>query len=513
MLLLEGGLVYDHDGDTDRPARADILIEGNRILAVAPALRQATADPNHPLHGRIAPDVTVVDASDRLVIPGFVNAHYHSHDTLLKGFFETIPLELWGLLALPPSFPRRSKRELRARTLIGAVECLYGGITTVQDMDRVHPFDAGDIDAVLEAYDEIGIRCIFAPHLTERSLIDATSFWAQTIPKEEQWRISGPSGPLFPPGTDIAKVVFDYIRPRRDRYARITFGVGPSSPERLSRATIEALADAARSEELPFYIHLNESRSMAVHGLKRLPEFGGSYVSYLKDCGALGPRSSLAHSVWITDQEIEIFLETGTTAALNPVGNLKTRSGVAPFRKLVEAGVNIGLGSDNCSCSDAQNMFQAMKMFCSLAAVTDVLPGAPIATDAMRAACLGGAKPAGLDKDLGHIRPGMLADLVLLDLADPSFVPFNSAARQLVFTEAGRGVRTVIVDGRVLLDDRKLTTIDERALREEILDIMVEFNRDAAQISDRIMPISAGIIEAVRRSWDEPLPIHRYIGH
>jgi cytosine/adenosine deaminase-related metal-dependent hydrolase len=158
-------------------------------------------------------------------------------------------------------------------------------------------------------------------------------------------------------------------------------------------------------------------------------------------------------------------------------------------------------------------MFQAMKMFCSLAAVTDVLPGAPIATDAMRAACLGGAKPAGLDKDLGHIRPGMLADLVLLDLADPSFVPFNSAARQLVFTEAGRGVRTVIVDGRVLLDDRKLTTIDERALREEILDIMVEFNRDAAQISDRIMPISAGIIEAVRRSWDEPLPIHRYIGH
>ena len=159
-MLIAGGLVYDHDGDTDRPAQADILIDGNCIAAVGPGLRA--------LH----PNAPVVDARDHLVLPGFINAHYHSHDTLLKGFFEAVPVELWSVLALPPSFTRRSRRELRARTLIGAVECLHGGITTVQYMARVHPFDPADVDVVLEAYDEVGIRCIFAPHVTERSPLE-----------------------------------------------------------------------------------------------------------------------------------------------------------------------------------------------------------------------------------------------------------------------------------------------------------------------------------------------------
>ena len=138
-MLIAGGLVYDRDGDTDRPAQADILIDGNRIAAVGPGLRA--------LH----PNAPVVDARDHLVLPGFINAHYHSHDTLLKDFFEALPVELWSVFALPPSFPRRSRHELRARTLIGAVECLHGGITTVQDMDRVlvvlgHTFDGFDIN-------------------------------------------------------------------------------------------------------------------------------------------------------------------------------------------------------------------------------------------------------------------------------------------------------------------------------------------------------------------------------
>ena len=512
MFLLEGGLVYDHDGDTDHPARADILIDGNKIIAVEPGLRAAAAVVGHPLHGRLKPDIEVMDCRDRIAVPGFFNAHYHSHDTLQKGFFESIPLTLWGLLALPPSYPRRTQRELRARTLIGAVECLRSGITTVQDMDRVHPFDADDIDVVLKAYDDVGIRCVFAPHVVEKSLLDATAFWKETIPPSETWRLAGPAGPLFPPGTDIAKVVEEFIKPRIGRYSRVTFGVGPSSPERLHRSTLEAFADFSKRQDIPFYIHFNESRDMAVHGLQHLKEYGGSHVKFLEACGALGPKASLAHSVWLTEDELGIFARTGTTAAFNPVGNLKTRSGIAPFRKFLEAGVNVGLGCDNCSCSDAQNMFQSMKMFCCLPAVSEPLSTRPTAPDALRAACLGGARPAGLGADVGEIKPGRLADLFLVDLTDPSFIPFNSAARQLVYTEAGRGVRTVFVDGRVVVDNGRITTIDERALREEISELMIQLVQDAKEISDRLEPIKKHILDSVMKSWEIDYPEHRYIG-
>ena len=489
-MLVAGGLVYDHDGDTDHPAAADILIEGNRIAAVGPGLRA--------LH----PGAPVIDARDRLVLPGFINAHYHSHDTLLKGCFEALPVELWGVLALPPSFPRRSRRELRARTLIGAIECLHGGITTVQDMDRVHPFDADDVDAVLEAYHDVGIRCIFAPHVTERAPLETAAFWRDCIQAEEQWRLSGPAGPLFPPGTDIAAALADFIRPRRNRWPRISFGLGPSSPDRLRPATIAALADLSRSDALPFYIHLNESPGAAVQGRQQLASHAGSHVRFLHDHGALGPRTSLAHSVWLTDAEIDLIAEAGATTALCPVGNLKTRSGVARIPALFGRGINVGLGCDNCSCSDAQNMFQAMRMTCGLATLGNPMPGRPYAADALRAACTGGAKPAGFAGELGALRSGMLADMVLLDLSDPVFVPFNSAARQVVYAEAGRAVRTVIVDGRVVRENGRITTVDEAALREEIAELMVALLQDAAAVSSRIEPIRGAILEAIRRSWD-----------
>ena len=511
-LLIEDVLVYDHDGDTDRPGTADILIAGRRILAVEAGLgRAARANADHPLRA-VVQQARVIPGAGRLALPGFMNAHYHSHDTLIKGAFEAIPLELWGLYALPPSYPRRSREELVARTLIGAIECLFSGITTVQDMDRIHPYDEGDMAAVLAAYDEVGIRCVFAPHFTEVNLLDATPFWRETIPASEQWRVSGPAGPLFPPGEDIVARLVTALKPHREKYARITFGLGPSAAERLKRSTLEKLAAASAAEDLPVYIHINESRAMALHGLLHLQEHGGSQVRYLQDCGLLGPRTSLAHSIWLTDEEIALIGETGTNVALNPVGNLKTRSGVARFRAMIEAGINIGLGCDNCSCGDAQNMFQAMKMFCGLAAISDPMPGPPHAADALRAACFGAARPAGLEGQLGHLRPGMLADLLLLDLDDPSFLPLNSVARQVVYTEGGRGVRTVIVDGRVVLEDGRPTTIDMGSLARTVHALAKDLQRDARDVAARLDPIRENLLEAVRKSWEAPMPVHQHVG-
>ena len=138
------------------------------------------------------------------------------------------------------------------------------------------------------------------------------------------------------------------------------------------------------------------------------------------------------------------------------------------MRAAMQAGVNIALGCDNCSCGDCQSMFQAMKMFCLLAAITDPNPTGVRAADAIRAATLGGARAMNLDGEIGAIEPGMKADLVIVDLADIVYQPLNSVARQLVFGEAGRGVETTIVDGRIVMRDRRMVTIDEAALRSEL---------------------------------------------
>src|SRR5690606_12610893 len=151
---------------------------------------------------------------------------------------------------------------------------------------------------------------------------------------------------------------------------------------------------------------------------------------------------------------------------------------IPPIRALQEAGVSLGLGCDNCSCSDAQNMFQAMKLFCLMVAVSHSEAGPPQAPRAFEAATLGGARAVGREGELGEIAPGRQADLVLIDLTDPSWIPLNSALRQLVYTEGGRGVKTVIVNGRVVIRDGRLATMDESALLEEIAAVVPQFQKD-----------------------------------
>src|SRR3979411_379017 len=151
--LIRGGQVYDHEGDVHKPAIADILIEDDKILAIGANL---TPDAVHD----------VIDASGRLVVPGLINAHYHSHDVLCRGLFEELPLEMWLLYTLPMG-GNRSREEVRARTLVGALECLRCGITTVQDMLGLTPLNADYTDVVLSAYREAGIRVVFSPMVAD----------------------------------------------------------------------------------------------------------------------------------------------------------------------------------------------------------------------------------------------------------------------------------------------------------------------------------------------------------
>lgn len=510
-VLISGGRVLDLDGDIHRPEEKDLLVVADRIAACRKGIAADLAVGRKVAELPAGTPLERVSAKGKLVIPGFVNSHYHSHDVLLKGCFETIPLELWVLSALPPAFPKRSTAEIRARTLLGAVECLRSGITTVQDLATVYPYDEQHVDAMLKAYEDVGIRCVFALQVADVPGVKSIPFWDEIVPQAMKDGLSGAVEP-YGKGTDVVELVKSAMLKREGLHPRITWALGPTSPERCSEAFLGGLGDLSRSRKLPIYTHIYESKAMALMARQGHTKDNGSLITYMQRCGILSSKLTLAHSVWMLPAEVRMLAQAGTNVVLNPVGNLKTRSGVAPIRPYMEAGVNIALGCDNCSCSDSQNMFQSMKLFASLAAITHPEPGPPTARDALVAATVSGARTAGLEAEIGALKAGMKADLSILDLSDPSFVPLNSVARQLVFTEGGRSVEHVMVDGRFVVRDRRITSIDESALREEVAELMVQLRRDLDAVVERNQRMLPYLMEAHRRTWDTDIGLNRYVG-
>ena len=494
-LLLKGGRALLPGKDWHDPERTDIAIAGDKIAGVA-------SDYQHG--GQTS--VEVIDARDHLVVPGFVNAHYHSHDVLAKGTLEEVPLETWRLYALPPQYPPRPAEEVYARTLLGALECLRSGMTTIQDMLTLYPYQERHMDAVMKAYDAVGIRVVFALQYADRKGIETIPFWKDTFPPELHPLLSSSTEPEHQ--LDLLGH-FETTRLLSPTLPRVSWALGPSSPERCSAPLLQRTIELARRYDIPVYTHIYESRGMALQARLTISEYSGLLIERLAKEGVLDPRLNFAHSVWLSPAEIEKLAEHGAGVVLNPQGNLKMKCGIAPIRLLQNAGVRIGLGCDNCSCSDAQNMFVAMKLFTLLAAVSDPMPGPPQAVNALHAATEGGAEGARLGQSVGRIAPGFKADLTLIDTADPTWSPMNSAARQLVHIEAGRGVRHVIVDGKVVVRDRRLTTLDEATIYEAVKAVMPAFRRDFAVISERVAKLQPYLHRAHSQIMTAPLDIER----
>ncbi len=500
--LIEGALVYDHDGDCDSPAALDILVEGARIARVGPGLRAALA-------GDAAPD-RVIDARRRLAVPGFVNAHYHSHDVLLKGVFDPMPLQMWFVNALPPQYPIRSAEEVRARTLLGAAECLLAGITTVQDMLTLYPFDDALLDTVLEAYDEAGIRTVFSLQIGDRRAVDRIPYWRELVPeKYHAWLgspigVAGGEGPL-----DLVRRQIERIGFGRERFG---WALGPTSAIMSSPELLAGIAALSERHALPVLTHMYESRPEVLASRACLDAYGGSQIEYLRAAGLLGPRLALAHGIWLTPDEIDALAEAGGRVVLNPASNMKSKSGVAPIRRYRRSGVEIALGCDNCACSDVQNMFQAMKLYCGLAAIGDIGLDTPDAAEAMRAATLGGAAAVGLAGEIGAIAPGMRADICLYDLDRPTLLPLNSAARQMVYAETGAAVDTVMVDGKVVVERGRLATIDTDTLRQSVAAVMDGLRADQRAVAARFETIRPYLVEAWEKAWEPDIGMERYLG-
>jgi 5-methylthioadenosine/S-adenosylhomocysteine deaminase len=507
--LIHGARVYDRAFDIHKPPVRDVIVAGDRIVSVSSsdelpeekrAIREAAAQ------GRSG--ARVVDGRGMLLIPGLVNAHYHSYDVLSKGRFEDMPFDVWMLHAQPAYWGKRSRAELRARTLVGAIECLRHGITTLQDMNSLVPQDEETLDIILSAYAEVGIRVVFSITVRDVGALDLEPFLPADIPGEAAAIIAGKPGDAQ---ADIAFVAAQ-IKRLDPLPPRFHWALSPSGPQRCSQALLEGIAELSERHQLPVTTHVYETRAQLAKARAVYPQHQGSLVNYMAAVGLLTPRTTIAHSVYITPREVEQLARAGSGVVHNPLSNLKLKNGVAPLLDLKRAGVNLALGCDNCSCSDCQNLFQAMKMFTLLGAGMDGAPSGINASDAIAAATLGGAHALGLGGEIGEVRPGMKADLVLIDLADFAYLPFNSAARQLVYCETGRAVHTVLVDGKVVLAKGQLTTVNEADFHAEVADVMRTVDRDYAALVERQAPAVPYLLEGNKALQAAPLGVHRLIG-
>jgi 5-methylthioadenosine/S-adenosylhomocysteine deaminase len=489
-LVIRGARVLDPLAPESRPSVRDIAIDGDRIVPVAP------------------PGAEVLDAKNLLAIPGLVSAHYHSHDTLLKGCFPPMPLEAWFMHAVPANYPKRSREEIRARVLAGALEALKSGITTLQDMATVFPFDPAEVDTILAAYDEIGIRCVFAMQLADAPGSRGVPFWDEVMPPALRAE-AGLSVKRAGDARELLARIEGEWRRHEGRHPRVTWGLGPATPENCSDEFLAGLADLSARGDLPVFSHVYESKGNALTA-RRAYE-GGSLVHHLARVGLLGPRFTAAHAVWLRNDEIDAMAKSGARVALNPVCNLKSKSGVAPIGAYLAAGVPVGLGTDNSSCSDAQSLFAGMKLFALLSAAGSRGGPHPGSEEAFRAATVGSAEVVGLGTQVGRIEPGRKADITLLDLTDPAFMPLNDATRQLVYSECARAVRHVLVDGKVVVRDGRCTTVDEQALFEEVEALLPTLHQELAAVRSRAAKYLPYVEEAHRRGVAADVGLDRYL--
>ncbi len=432
---------------------ADILVEGATIAAVAPP--GSIAD---------AADLVVVDGRDRLAMPGLINAHFHSPVNHLKGSLDSLPLEVFMLYespGLPGLMP--SPRWAYVRTLLAAAEMLKSGVTSVQDDAFFVPHPTAPvIDAVLQAYADCGIRARLALDQSDLAELGKLPFLAELVTPEQRAVLS------MPPAADAAALLECY-RHLIERWhgacdGRLLAAVSCSAPQRVSDPYLHALDALSRTHDLPFYVHVLETRTQRVLGQQR----GGSLLQDIRRRGALSERMNIIHAVWMDDADLDDIAAAGAVVAHNPVSNLRLGSGVMPFRRLRDRGIPICLGSDEAIADDSVNLWGVAKMAGLIHNITDPdYERWPRASEVLDCLITGGARGMRLSHSIGAIAPGMQADLILLDLDTLAFTPLNDLDRQLVYCENGSSVRLTMVAGQVVMQDGVLPGLDEKALRAE----------------------------------------------
>ncbi|BAY35161.1 amidohydrolase (plasmid) [Nostoc carneum NIES-2107] len=398
---------------------------------------------------------TVIDGTHQMLLPGFINAHTHSSEMWQRGAIRPLPLELW--LAELYEFSQLNLEKVYLSALGTAVETLLSGGTSVVDHLVLIPGQEFEtIAAAIRAYREVGIRAFIAPLIQDESLTAG-------IPSGETQQNHEPYFRSTAATLDIIEaVVQQFHRPDEG----VSILVAPTGIQLCSDALFTGCIELSDRYNLSRHSHLLETRAQEKLAQEK---YGCSAVEHLKRIGYLSDRTSLAHCVWLSEADIAILAETQSTVVHNPLSNLRLGSGIAPILKYQQAGVNVTFGCDGASSNDSQDLLEAIKIGSILHNVTNLDYQQWITPrQAVEMASLGGAKGINFADKIGSLEVGKNADLVLYDLTHLSLLPRTDPIGLLVLGRPSNVVNSVWVNGKQIVADGRVTTINVDDLRQQI---------------------------------------------
>src|SRR5271170_3566834 len=489
--ILRGGRVLDIAAGTAE--FADVLIEGDTIRHIGPP-------------GAAAPEGAVeISAARRLLHPGLVNAHTHSHGNLAKGMGDRWTLELL-LTAAHWVGGNRGAEDIQVSAQLGAVEMLLKGCTACYDLFFEWPVPSKDgMALVASAYAEAGIRAVIAPMVADRTFFEAVPGLADAVPAALRERVAALR---LAPGEATLAAIRALLRDWSFDRDIVRPAVAPTIPQHCSDAFILGCADLAREFDIGLHSHVAESKVQAVTGIR---VYGRTQTAHLDRLGVLGPHFTVAHGVWLDNDDMARLGDHGASVAHNPGSNMRLGSGLADTRAMLERRVNLGIGTDGAVCSDNQNMYEAMRLASFVSKVQGPEWQRWLTTrEAALAATEGGARALGLGDRIGRIMPGYKADLVLLDLDHPNWLPFNDPVNQLVHCEDGTAVHSVMVGGRMVVENHRILTVHLDRLRDRAAasrDRLAALNADNRALYEALEPVVGSHCPGLARM---PYHVHRY---
>jgi 5-methylthioadenosine/S-adenosylhomocysteine deaminase len=449
--LIRGARVLTLDVADTEYAKADILIEGTKIAAVGPDLA--------------VPCANVIDADGLIAMPGLINGHFHSQVSLMAGSVRGLPLELFMLYEVPPLGDRPpDPRLIYLQTMLGAVEMLRHGVTAVHDDAFHNPYPTRtSIDAVMSAYQDSGLRATVAINHQNRPELDKLPFLAELLPPDIRAEVEAIRVAPLDELTHLYHWFHQTWHGAAD--GRLRIAVSNSAPQRVTEEYFRFLSEFSRSHDLPFNIHMLETKTQRVLGIER---YGKSLVRLVSDLGFLDERMLVIHAIWVDDADMDLLAAAGCTVAHNPICNLRLGSGIMPFRALRDRGIAIAIGTDERAADDQVNCWAALKQTGLVHQIGQPDYALwPTPDELLLAATSGGARGMRIG-DLGRIATGCLADIILIDPDSLPFTPLNNLRRQLVYSHDGRAVVMTVVAGKVVMRDGRVLGVDERALRAEL---------------------------------------------
>lgn len=412
----------------DEVKETSIYIEKDRIVAIGDRPDGFVED-------------KVIDGKNKLVIPGLINCHTHSYMSFMRNVADDLSFMDWLFGTIDPIEQQMTDEDAYWGAMLAIIEMMKSGTTCFNDMQM-------NIHQTTRAVKESGMRAVISRGLVGSGNDEAGQMRLRQAYEER----------------DAAKDC-----------DRLNFRLGPHAPYTCDEDFLKIVAMEAKREKLGIHIHLSES----VSEIEQIRDkYGRTPIQLAEDSGIFDVPAIAAHCVQVTDEDIDILKKNNVSVVTNPASNMKLGNGFAPIAKMLEKGVNVCLGTDGAASNNCLNMFHELSLLTLIHKGTGKTPQCVSAKEGFRIATINGAKALGLDAKIGSIEVGKKADLAILDLNTPSLTPRNNLIAALSYSVNGSEVDTVIIDGQITMENRRLLTIDENMVYEKIQDIIVRLGLD-----------------------------------